>query len=113
MFEVRAYTHRQRHMLLFEVCTCVYVCDLHNARVKVSRLIFYLSAQITVAFTAALASVHGVYSISPESLLGEKKAACLQSIQGSHKMLQLQMLPVLKVFYSILPHCRKQQKQQS
>lgn len=40
----------------------------------------------------------------------QKKAACLRSIQRSHKMLQLQTLPVLKVFYSVLPRCRKQQK---
>lgn len=40
-------------MLLF-FCACVYVCALHNAGVKVSGLIFYLSGLITSAFTAAL-----------------------------------------------------------
>lgn len=33
---------------------CMYVCALHNAGVKVSGLIFYLSGLITIAFTAAL-----------------------------------------------------------
>lgn len=32
----------------------MYVCALHNAGVKVSGLIFYLSGLITIAFTAAL-----------------------------------------------------------
>lgn len=42
------------------------------------------------------ALVRGGCSISPESLQGKKKkAAFLQSIQRSHKMLQLQMFPML------------------
>lgn len=57
---------RRRH--LFDVCVCV--CALHNAGVKVSGLIFYLSGLITIAFTAALLRVRGGYSISAESLQG-------------------------------------------
>lgn len=80
------------------VCLCG--CALHNAGVKVSGLIFYLSGLITIAFTAALlGSVEDTASLlnlywarnkrkkkKPEKGEGEKKeAACLQSIQGSHK----------------------------
>lgn len=104
---------------------CVCVCALHNAGVKVSGLIFYLSGLITIAFTAALLQVRGGYSISAESLLGaseeergekkkRKKNTKLHVYNlygGSHKTLQLQTLPVLEVFYSLLPQCRKQQHQ--
>ena len=73
------------------------VCALHNAGVKVSGLIFYLSGLITISFTAALLRVRGGYNISAESLQGtseeekkkkkkeknrKHKAACLRSIQG-------------------------------
>lgn len=104
--------HTHASTLLPEVRTCVYVCALHNAGVEVSRLIFYLSGLITIAFTAALLhSVEDIASLLKPYWGDKKKAACLQSIQGSHKMLQLQTSPVLKVFYSIVPQCRKQQKQ--
>lgn len=107
---------RRRH--LFDVCVCV--CALHNAGVKVSGLIFYLSGLITIAFTAALLRVRGGYSISAESLQGaseeerEKENTKLHVYnlyRESHKTLQLQTLPVLEVFYSLLPQCRKQQQQ--
>lgn len=109
---------RRRH--LFDVCVCV--CALHNAGVKVSGLIFYLSGLITIAFTAALLRVRGGYSISAESLQGaseeerEKKKEntklhVYNLYRESHKTLQLQTLPVLEVFYSLLPQCRKQQQQ--
>lgn len=85
------------------------MCALHNAGVNFSGFIFYLSGLITITFIDALR--RSVEDIASLLNLYWEKAACLQSTQGSHKILQLQTFPVLKVFYSILPQWRKQQKQ--
>lgn len=82
---------------------------LHNAGVKVSGLIFYLSGVITVAFTAALLQ-SGEDSAVLLNLYWKKNGFIPKSIQEIHKMLQLQMFSVRKVLYSILPPS-KQRKQ--
>lgn len=98
-------------MLLF-FCACVYVCALHNAGVKVSGLIFYLSGLITSAFTAALLrSAEDTASLLNLYWERKKKLHVYNLYRGATDA-TAQTLPVFKVYYSILPQCRNQQQKQ-